>query len=171
MISFLGFIVQKPSHCQQSLLGKWQSWYLSSPFEGSPIASRASKLTGFKRPHGPELTRPVRDDDDIQGVACRVCADLYTPTIETWRLDSWIVVVQASALLFPDVVVPTSSRPGSSSQVSQQKPRSTCQISLFVRHFYLIFYGSPKLIPFCTHFVQGGYLLFFPYYRIHVSTK
>lgn len=37
-----------------------------SPLDGRPMDSRASRFTGFKRPHGPALTRPVLDDEDIQ---------------------------------------------------------------------------------------------------------
>lgn len=40
--------------------------YLASPFEGRPIASRGSKLAGFRRFHGPEVARPPRAD--IEGI-------------------------------------------------------------------------------------------------------
>jgi hypothetical protein len=36
--------------------------HLLSPFEGSPMPSRGSKFTGFKRLHGPEFARPPRPD-------------------------------------------------------------------------------------------------------------
>ena len=42
--------------------------YLLSPFEGRPMTSRRSTLTGFNRLHGPGFERPPRADiEDIRG--------------------------------------------------------------------------------------------------------
>lgn len=55
-------------------INKQHATYLLSPFDGNPIASRGSKLTGFNRLHGAEFARPPRLDIwKLCGVVQQLC--------------------------------------------------------------------------------------------------